>query len=282
MLYRYCPFSLQEIENVLGLKIHFSSIENFNDPRDSRIVFDFDVLRKNPLSMPFLQRCQELRRSPKIVIDEIISSLQKRIAIACFSQKKPAEDDTTMWAYYAGKSSGMRIACDFGEFSTGNQIVLRENDPCFPVNYVEDDKESRDCGTQIVLFLLRSFHSFRGRQYASRPLKDFIDDVPEIAFSDHEIRENIIRCVTVKKTCWSPEREQRLIRFMTPGMSSEISLTRKSFFAEIALGPKSSKADRDLAARLFVSKILRPVESVDGDGAFIVCSKFKTLREGME
>ena len=252
LCFKYCPLSVLELENIISKKIHFSAIIGFNDPRDSEIPYDLDDVLSSEDARPFIQWSQQLKRVPRVIINEMISVLRRQIYIACFSQIESGEDDSLMWAYYADKSRGMRIACDFDAFATRNELVHDDENFLFPVEYHKQDA-AKGFGTAIVLSLLRALRDRPEKRYVYRPLKDFIKDCPSLAFSDVACREHILRCVTTKRECWEDEREMRLIRFIMPGMPSDITLTRQSFFKEISLGPKSSKADRLLVTKIFSS-----------------------------
>jgi hypothetical protein len=141
-LYKYQPFDVNSIKNLIEHQIWFSKPLEFNDPFDCNIRLD----RRQLSDEEFTGFCQAYDLPTmgipigqlKEKITEILQTLLEKAAqqhinergISCFSEKN---DDLLLWSHYANKHTGFCLGFDtsFDPFPAARRVNYLPDFPSF-------------------------------------------------------------------------------------------------------------------------------------------------------
>lgn len=173
-LYKYSPFTAQNLENLKNQQIYFNSPKSFNDPYDCSVIpaikipSDDDVeclkaqfLRDTigNLHHKFLNATRETLR------EMIVRSAQKTAAakvkefsetrgVSCFSE---GCDDLLMWAHYGGNYKGFCLEFDTSSLPEFHKVQYSDLMPQFdPVPLLRNPDDVEDDGGVMSMYLSKS------------------------------------------------------------------------------------------------------------------------------
>lgn len=203
-LFQYRAVSDSVIEGLTAGTLYFKSPVRFNDPYDSLMCWDTEVLSKyfkTPKSADVLAKHWIFDAGTLAV------SIRGRFRISCFSE---VSDSPLMWAHYANRGKGFCVEYELNP-CIGHPMCLKNGQSC---NGVKDCTPS-SCGFCCNCSLMPVIYTEK-RPDATSALKQEIEYVVAKEFgkaydlSNHDWLEPY-RTTLFKSKDWAYEREWRLI-----------------------------------------------------------------------
>ena len=203
-LFQYRSVSDTMIEGLKTGTIYFKSPVRFNDPYDSLMCWDTEMISEyfhNP------KIADELAKHWIFDSDTLAVNIRGRFRISCFSE---VSDSPLMWAHYANSGKGFCVEYELNP-CVGHPMCLKDGQPC---NREKDCKPS-SCGFCCNFSLMPVIYTGK-RPDATSALKQEIEYVVAnksgrtYDLSKHDWLEPY-RTALFKSKDWAYEKEWRLL-----------------------------------------------------------------------
>ncbi|MDR3681235.1 MAG: DUF2971 domain-containing protein [Flavipsychrobacter sp.] len=142
LIFKYLPINVYTLQTIVNNELHFTSPQDFNDPRDSKFKLkvsaeiDGVINFYNSLNLSSEEKAKKISRyyldNKEFFNDietEFNTRLKKETGVTCFSERN---DNALMWSHYADKHTGICLMFEWekhASFFMGYKVQYKNTIP---------------------------------------------------------------------------------------------------------------------------------------------------------